>query len=89
MCETRVTLPPCKQSLSKDSLLVYVLKFVGRLTGRCRSVVVRERDKGCLPLGRKIRLGCGKHNGERFTNLPQKYHICYGLNAKKGRICVA
>ena len=59
------------------------------LSSRFRSVVVRERDKRCLPLDRKVRLGCGKNNDERFTSLPQKYHICYGLNAKRGRICVA
>ena len=44
---------------------------------------------GCLPFDRKIRLECEKHNGKGFTNLPQKCHICYGLNQKKGRICVA
>ena len=46
-------------------------------------------DKGCLPFDRKIRLGCPKHNGKRFISLPQKCHISYGLNPKKGRICVA
>ena len=44
---------------------------------------------GCLPFDRKIRLGCRKHNGKRFTSLPQNCHIRYGLNPKKGRICVA
>ena len=44
---------------------------------------------GCLPFDRKIRLECEKHNGKGFTNLPQKCHIRYGLNPKKGRICVA
>ena len=37
---------------------------------------------------RKIRFRCEKHNGKLFTNLPQKCHIRYGLNPKKGRICV-
>ena len=45
--------------------------------------------KGCLPFDRKIRLECEKHNGKRFTNLPQKCHIRYGLNPNKGRTCVA
>ena len=27
--------------------------------------------QGCLPFDRKIRLGCPKHNGKRFTSLPQ------------------
>jgi len=31
-------------SVKKDSLLVYVLKFWGILTGRRGSVVVRDRD---------------------------------------------
>ena len=44
---------------------------------------------GCLPFERKIRLGCQKHNGRRFTGLPQNCHIRYGLNSKKGRICEA
>ena len=46
-------------------------------------------DQGCLPFDRKIRLGCPKHNSKRFISLPQKCHISYGLNPKKGRICVA
>ena len=41
---------------------------------------------GCLPFDREVRLGCRKHNGKRFTSLPQNCHIRYGL---KGRICVA
>ena len=47
--------------------------------------------KGCLPFDRKERLGCRKHNhlGKRFIRLPQKCHIRYGLNPKKGRIFVA
>ena len=44
---------------------------------------------GCLLFDRKIRLGCRKHNDKRFTSLPQNCHIRYGLNLKKGRICVA
>ena len=44
---------------------------------------------GCLPFDRKIRLGCPKHNRKRFISLPQKCHIRYGLNPKKGRVCVA
>ena len=48
-----------------------------------------RRVVGCLPFDRKIRLECEKHNGKRFTNLQQKCHIRYGLNPKKGRICVA
>ena len=43
----------------------------------------------CLPFDRKIRLRCRKHNGKRFTSLPQNCHIRYGLNPKKGGICVA
>ena len=39
-------------------------------------------------LTRKIRLGFRKHNGKRFTSLPQNCHIRYGLNPKKGRISV-
>ena len=39
---------------------------------------------GCLPFDREIRLGCSKHNGKRFTSLPQNCHIRYGLNPKKG-----
>ena len=31
-------------TVKKDSLLIYVLKFVGILADRCGSVVVRERD---------------------------------------------
>ena len=45
-------------------------------------------DQGCLSFDRKIRLGCRKHNGKRFTSLPQNCHIRYGLNPKKGRISV-
>ena len=30
-----------------------------------------SRELGCLPFGRKIRLGCRKHNGKRFIRLPQ------------------
>ena len=45
--------------------------------------------QGCLPFYRKIRLGCRKHNGKRFTSLPWKYHIRYGLDPKESRICVA
>ena len=45
-------------------------------------------DQGCLPFDRKIRLGCPKHTGKRFTSLPQNCHIRYGLSSKKGRICV-
>ena len=44
---------------------------------------------GCLPFDRKIRLGCPKHNRKRFISLLQKCHIRYGLNPKKGRVCVA
>ena len=44
---------------------------------------------GSLPFDRKIRLRFRKHNGKRFTSLPQKCHIRYGLNPKEGRICVA
>ena len=43
-----------------------------------------QRNLGCLPFYRKIRLGCRKHNGKQFTSLPRKYHIRYGLNPKKG-----
>ena len=42
-----------------------------------------SQTKG-LPFERKIRLECRKHNGKRFTSLPQKCHIRYGLNPKKG-----
>ena len=31
-------------TVKKDSLLIYVLKFFGILSGRCGSVVVSERD---------------------------------------------
>ena len=31
-------------TVKKDSLLVYVLNFIGILAGRCGSVVVRERN---------------------------------------------
>ena len=45
---------------------------------------------GCLPFDRKIRLGCRKLNGKRFTSLPQNCLICYGLNPKRGEYtCVA
>ena len=45
-------------------------------------------NKWCLQFDRKIRLGCRKHNGKRFTSLPQNCHIRYGLNPKMGGICV-
>ena len=57
---------------------------IPRTNGNSEKVV-----PGCLPFDRKIRLECEKHNGKGFTNLPQKCHIRYGLNPKKGRICVA
>ena len=44
---------------------------------------------GCLPFDRKIRLGCRKHNGKRFTSLRKNCHIRFVLNPKEGRICVA
>ena len=50
---------------------------------------LKSLDIGCLPFDRKIRLGCRKHSGKRFISLPPKCHIRYGLNPKKGRICVA
>lgn len=49
----------------------------------------RPRFPRRLPFDRKIRLGCRKHNGNRFTSTPQNCHIRYGLNPKHGRICVA
>ena len=49
---------------------------------------LQDRHPGCLPFDRKIRLGCQKHNGKQFTSWPQNCHIRYGLNPKKGRICV-
>ena len=52
-------------------------------------LTLTDRSLGCLPFYRKIRLECEKLNGKWFTNLPQKCHIRYGLNPKKGRICVA
>ena len=42
------------------------------------------KHHGCLPFDRKIRLGCRKHNGKRFTSLPQNCHIRYGLNPERG-----
>ena len=39
-------------------------KFVGS-TLNSKSLLL-----GCLPFDRKIRLGCRKHNGKRFTSLP-------------------
>ena len=45
--------------------------------------------QGCLPFDRKIRSGSRKHNGKRYTSLPQNCYIRYGLNPKKGQICVA
>ena len=55
----------------------------------CTQIFLLTKDMGCLPFDRKIRLGCRKHNGKRFASLPWKCHIRYGLNPKKGRICVA
>ena len=52
--------------------------------GRYRRQAKRLPDLGCLPFDRKIRLGCRKHNGKRFTSLPQNCHIRYGLNPKRG-----
>ena len=43
-------------------------------------------NHGCLPFDRKMRLGCRKHNGMRFTSLPLKCHIRFGLNPKKGEV---
>ena len=43
---------------------------------------VGEETMGAYHLT-KIRLGCWKHNGKRFTSLRQKCHIRYGLNPKK------
>ena len=42
-----------------------------------------------LTIWQKNLVGCQKHNGKRFTSLPQNFHIHYRLNPKKGRICVA
>ena len=42
-----------------------------------------------LTIWQKNLVGCRKHNDKRFTSLPQNCHIRYGLNPKKGRICVA
>ena len=35
----------------------------------CQDVLELGWNQGCLPFDRKIRLGCGKHNGKRFTSL--------------------
>ena len=43
-------------SVKKDSLLVYALKFLGIMAGRCGSVVVRERDSDTKVPGST--LGC-------------------------------
>ena len=57
-----------------------------RLSLRAGSVVFETGciPEECLPFDRKNRLACRKHNGKRFTSLPYKYHIRYGLNPKKG-----
>ena len=46
-------------------------------------------NKEHLPFDRKIRLGCRKHNGKRFTRLQQNCHIHYGLNPKGENLCKA
>ena len=43
----------------------------------------------CLPFDRKVRLGCRKHNGKRFTSVRQNCHIRYGLNPKRENLCSA
>ena len=48
-----------------------------------------SKNLGCLPFNRKIRSGSWKHNGKRYTSLPQNCYMRYDLNPKKGRICVA
>ena len=41
------------------------------LSGPCFiRLAVGTGDVGCLPFDRKIRLGCRRHNGKRFTSLP-------------------
>ena len=51
---------------------------------------MKTTKQGCLiPFERKIRSGSRKHNGKRYTSLPQNCYIRHGLNPKKGRICVA
>ena len=42
-----------------------------------------------LTIWQKNLVGCQKQNGKQFTSLPQNFHIHYGLNPKKARICVA
>ena len=44
---------------------------------------------GYLPFDRKIRLGCEKHNGKRFFNLPPEMPHPLRFESKKRRICVA
>ena len=51
---------------------------------------MKTTKQGCLiPFERKIRSGSRKHNGKRYTSLPQNCYIRHGLNPKKGWICVA
>ena len=40
----RIGSPVIDVSIKRDSLLVYILKFFGILTGGCGSVVVRDRN---------------------------------------------
>ena len=69
------------------TFLTAVPNFVPR-SPTARGKFKTEWDLGCLPFDRKVRLGCRKHNGKRFSSLPQYWNIRYGLNAKKGLICV-
>ena len=58
-------------------------------TGKAIKLGSCDIHPGCLPFDRKIRSGSRKHNGKRYTSLPQNCYISYGLNPKKGRICAA
>ena len=43
-----------------------------------------SQHRGCLPFDTKIWLGSRKHNGKRFTSLPQNCHIQLRFESKRG-----
>ena len=65
-----------------------MLVLVDKANARLKKLHAGEVSRGAYHFDRKIRLGCRMHNGKRFTSLPQNCHIRYGLNPKKGAICV-
>ena len=85
--------PPPRPKIARTPMKRHILDvaFFFKISFYCREYICTQLSvhHGCLPFDRKIRLGCWKHNGKQFASLLKNCHIRYGLNPKRGRICVA